>query len=73
MSDVGSDLASESAIERWQPRTISTVPTSHKVLRKSLNRRDKKATEGLAQGQVERVNEKKPRKQPQNLPHCGSQ
>ena len=54
MSDVGSDLASESAIERWQPRTISTVPTSHKSLEEvAESARQKGYAEGLAQGQVE--------------------
>ena len=59
MSDVGSDLAS---LERWQPRAITTVPTSHKVLRKSLNRRGQKGySEGLAQGQAEARNKTKNR------------
>ena len=45
---------SESAIERWQPRTITTVPTSHKSLEEVAEAARKKGyAEGLAQGQAE--------------------
>ena len=45
---------SEPAIERWQPRTITTVPTSHKSLEEVAEAARKKGyTEGLAQGQAE--------------------
>lgn len=55
MSDVVSDaVSSDSAIERWQPRTITTVPTSHKSLEEvAESARQKGYAEGLAQGQVE--------------------
>lgn len=49
-----SDVASESVIERWQPRTITTVPTSHKSLEEVAESARKKGyAEGLAQGQAE--------------------
>ena len=45
---------SEPAIERWQPRTITTVPTSHKSLEEVAEAaRIKGYAEGLAQGQAE--------------------
>jgi flagellar assembly protein FliH len=45
---------SEPAIERWQPRTITTVPTSHKSLEEVAEAARKKGyAEGLAQGQAE--------------------
>ena len=45
---------SEPAIERWQPRAITTVPTSHKSLEEVAEAARKKGyTEGLAQGQAE--------------------
>ena len=45
---------SEPAIERWQPRTITTVPTSHKSLEEVAEAaREKGYAEGLAQGQAE--------------------
>ena len=54
MSNSGSDLASDAAIERWQPRTITSVPTSDKSLEEVAEAaRQKGYAEGLAQGQVE--------------------
>ena len=54
MSNFGSDLASDAAIERWQPRTITSVPTSDKSLEEVAEAaRQKGYAEGLAQGQVE--------------------
>ena len=54
VSDAVSDVSSESAIERWQPRTITTVPTSHKSLEEvAESARQKGYAEGLAQGQVD--------------------
>ena len=45
---------SEPAIERWQPRTITTVPTSYKSLEEVAEAARKKGyAEGLAQGQAE--------------------
>lgn len=45
---------SDSAIERWQPRTITRVPTSDKSLEDVADAaRQKGYAEGLAQGQVE--------------------
>lgn len=54
MSNSGSDLASDAAIERWQPRTITSVPTSDKSLEEVAEAaRQKGYAEGLAQGQLE--------------------
>ena len=54
MSNSGSDLASDATIERWQPRTITSVPTSDKSLEEVAEAaRQKGYAEGLAQGQVE--------------------
>ena len=54
MSNSGSDLAPDAAIERWQPRTITSVPTSNKSLEEVAEAaRQKGYAEGLAQGQVE--------------------
>ena len=45
---------SEPAIERWQPRTITRVPTSNKSLEEVAEAaRQKGYAEGLAQGQLE--------------------
>ena len=45
---------SEPAIKRWQPRAITTVPTSHKSLEEVAEAARKKGyAEGLAQGQAE--------------------
>lgn len=53
-SDALSDIPSDTRIERWQPRTITSVPTSNKSLEEVAEAaRQKGYAEGLAQGQVE--------------------
>ena len=62
---------SETALERWQPRAITTVPTSRKSLEEVAEAaRQKGYSEGLAKGQAEaRAQAKSP---PANWRLCGS-